>query len=102
MFQFIGAVFAGCLLAICTSTSLLAAGPDWPNSLTLGTSSRGGVFYDYGEELANILTERLGIRVNPTPSQGSIHNVKLVDSGGAQLGFTTMVAALEGWNGTGD
>jgi TRAP transporter TAXI family solute receptor len=28
--------------------------------------------------------------------------VKLVDSGGAQLGLTTMVVGLEGWNGTGD
>ena len=49
-----------------------------------------------------ILTEKLGIPVNPLPTQGTVHNVKLLDSGGAQLGMTTMGVALQGWNGTGD
>ena len=49
-----------------------------------------------------ILTEKLGIPVNPQPTQGTVHNVKLVDSGGAQLGMTTTGVALQGWNGTGD
>jgi len=90
------------LLAIATSTSVPAAGPDWPKSLTLVTASPGGVYYIYGEELARILTEKLGITVNPQPTQGTVHNVKLVDSGGAQLGMITMGVGLEGWNGTGD
>ena len=64
-----------------------AADPDWPKSLTLATASPGGVYYVYGEALAQILTEKLGIPVNPLPTQGSIHNVKLLDSGGAQLGM---------------
>lgn len=89
-------------LAIATSTSVLAANLDWPKSLTLGTASPGGLYYVYGEALAQILTEKLGISVNPLPTQGPVHNVKLVDSGGAQLGLTTMGVGLEGWNGTGD
>ena len=60
------------------------------------------MYYVYGEELAQILTEKLGIAVNPLPTQGAIHNVKLLDSGGAQLGMITMGIGLEGWNGTGD
>jgi TRAP-type uncharacterized transport system substrate-binding protein len=52
----------------------------------LVTASPGGVYYIYGEELAQILTEKLGIPVNPFPTQGSIQNVKLLDSGGAQSG----------------
>ncbi len=76
------------LLAFATSTSVPAAGPDWPKSLTLGTASPGGVYYVYGEVLAQILTEKLGITVNPLPTQGPAHNVKLLDSGGAQLSFT--------------
>jgi TRAP transporter TAXI family solute receptor len=90
------------LFAVATSTSVPAAGPDWPKSLTLVTASPGGVYYVYGEELARILTEKLGITVNPLPTQGPVHNVKLLDSGGAQLGMTTMGVALQGWNGTGD
>src|ERR1700719_3301599 len=90
----------GILLAIGASTNVLAANPDWPKSLTLGTASPGGVYYVYGEELARILTEKLGIAVNPLPTQGSIQNVKLIDSGGAQLGLITMSTGLEGWEGT--
>ena len=68
----------------------------------MATASPGGTYYIYGEELAHILAERLGLPVNPLPTQGSVHNVKLVESGGAQLGLTTMGVALEGWNGIGD
>src|ERR1700720_2999559 len=102
MSKFIGFVFVACVLAIAASTSVPAASPDWPKSLTLVTASPGGVYYVYGEELARILTEKLGIAVNPFPTQGPVHNVKLLDSGGAQLGLITMGVGLQGWNGTGD
>ncbi len=99
----LGSIFAVIALAVLISTGTsAAAGPDWPKSLTLATASPGGTYYIYGEELAHILAERLGLPVNPLPTQGSVHNVKLVESGGAQLGLTTMGVALEGWNGTGD
>src|SRR5712691_2989819 len=90
------------LLAIATSTSVPAASPDWPKSLTLATASPGGVYYVYGEELAQILTEKLGIPVNPFPTQGAIHNVKLLDNGGAQVALITMSTGVEGWNGSAD
>jgi TRAP transporter TAXI family solute receptor len=90
------------LCSIGWSTLVQAASPDWPKSLTLGTASPGGVYYVYGEALAQILTEKLGITVNHLPTQGPVHNVKLVEAGGAQLGMTTMGVGLHGWNGTGD
>ena len=102
MSRLIGFVFAACLLAIWTSTTVSAANPDWPKSLTLATASPGGVYYVYGEALAQILTEKLSIPVNPLPTQGTVHNVKLVDSGGVQLGMITMGVGLQGWNGTGE
>jgi uncharacterized protein len=99
----LGSIFAVIALAVLISTGTsAAAGPDWPKSLTLATASPGGTYYIYGEELAHILTERLGIAVNALRTQGSVHNVKLVDGGGAQVGMTTMGVALQGWNGTGD
>jgi TRAP transporter TAXI family solute receptor len=52
--------------------------------------------------VAKILTESLKIDVNPLPTQGSVHNIKLIESGGAQLGLLTMGVGLQGWNGTGD
>jgi TRAP transporter TAXI family solute receptor len=102
MSRLFGSVFAVCLLAIWTSTTVPAANPDWPKSLTLVTASPGGVFYVYGETVAKIVTESLKIEVNPLPTQGSEHNVKLVESGLAQLGLLTMGTGLQGWNGTGD
>ena len=102
MSRLIGVTFAACLLAIGASSSALAAEPDWPKSLTLATASPGGVYYVYGDVLAKILTEKLGIPVNPQPTQGSIQNVKLIDGGAAQQGLIAMSTALEGWNGTGE
>jgi uncharacterized protein len=89
-------------LAIATSTSVSAANADWPKSLTLGTGPPGGVYYIYGDPLAQVLTEKLAIAVNPLPTQGSIHNIKLIESGGAQLGMITMGIGLQGWTGAGD
>jgi TRAP transporter TAXI family solute receptor len=90
------------LLFIGTPTWAWAASADWPKSLTLGTASPGGVYHVYGEGLVQILTEKLGIAVNQFPTQGPVHNVKLVESGGVQLGLITMGVGLQGWNGTGD
>src|SRR5665647_1566172 len=98
--SFIGII--GLLFALGPSVGVQAAESSWPKSLVLGTASPGGVYYIYGDALAKILTEKLGIAVNPLPTQGPVHNVKLVDSGGAQLGLITMGVGLQGWNGTGD
>ena len=92
----------GLLAVLGTAPGAQATNADWPKSLTLGTASPGGVYILYGEALAKILTDKLGIAVNPLPTQGPVHNIKLLDSGGAQLGLTTMGVALQGWNGTGD
>jgi uncharacterized protein len=91
-----------CLVAPSCATGASAASSNWPKSLTLATASPGGVYITYGEAVAKLLSEKLGIAVNPLPTQGPVHNVKLLESGGAQLGMTTMGVALQGWNGTGD
>ena len=101
MSRLIGLIFAA-PVALAISSGVPAANADWPKSLTLATASPGGIYYVYGEAVAQILTEKLGIPVNPLPTQGTVHNVKLLDSGGAQLGMTTTGVALGGWNGTGD
>jgi TRAP transporter TAXI family solute receptor len=79
-----------------------AQNADWPKSLTLGTASPGGVYYVYGEAVTQILSESLKITVNHLPTQGPVHNVKLVESGDAQLGMITMGVGLQGWNGAAD
>jgi uncharacterized protein len=78
-----------------------AANPDWPKALTIGTASPGGVYLPYGRFLAKLWTEKLHIPVDAVATQGPIHNIKLLDLGGAQIGLTTMGIALDGWNGAG-
>jgi uncharacterized protein len=102
MSRFFGCVFAACFFAVGATTSVPAASPDWPKSLTLGTASPGGVYYIYGDELAKILTEKLGIPVRPLPTQGPVHNAKLIESGATQLGLVTMGVALQAWKGVAD
>src|SRR6516225_2827946 len=83
-------------------TQASAANPDWPKSLTIGTASPGGVYLPYGRFLAKLWTDKLAIPVDAVATQGPVHNVKLLDLGGAQIGFATMGIVLQGWNGTGD
>jgi hypothetical protein len=95
MFRFIGFVFATCLLAIWTSTTVPAANPDWPKSLTLGTASPGGVSYDYGEALAKILTESLKIDVvesrgGISPPRAPRHVREPLDSYGSRCSAVAM------------
>jgi TRAP transporter TAXI family solute receptor len=92
----------GILFTFGCTPGVQAANANWPKSLTLATASPGGTYIVYGEALAKILTDKLGVAVNPLPTQGPVHNIKLLETGGAQLGFTTMGVALQGWNGIGD
>jgi uncharacterized protein len=78
-----------------------SAPPGWPASLTIGTASPGGVFLLYGQALAAILTDALGIPVTAQATQGSSQNILLLESGAVQLGLVSTDVALDGWNGTG-
>jgi uncharacterized protein len=76
--------------------------PHWPDTLTIATASRGGTYHAYGEGLARILTRELKTTVWARPTDGPTENLKLLESGGAQLAFVTLGVAQQRWNGTGD
>ena len=92
------------VVALCSalSTQAAAAEPNWPASLTLVTASPGGTYHAYGSGLAKMLTRVLGLPVIERTTQGPSENIQLIEAGEAQMGFVTMGAALQGWNGTGD
>lgn len=89
------------LLLLCLSAPAPAAQPNWPASISVATASAGGTYHAYGAELSKILTRVLGTSVAELPTEGPSQNVELIESGAAQIGFVTMGAALQGWNGTG-
>ena len=75
--------------------------PNWPETLTIGTASPGGTYYQYGEGLARLLSRKLGLPVIARPTEGAAENIKLLESGEIQLAFVTLGIAQQGWNGTG-
>jgi TRAP transporter TAXI family solute receptor len=90
------------ILGLGLSSPSSGAPPNWPASLTIGTASPGGVYSVYGQGLAPILSEALGIPVSTQATQGPDQNILLLESGDAQLGFVTMGTALQAWRGTGE
>ena len=74
----------------------------WPETLTIGTGSPGGTYYDYGEGLARLLTRKLSMPVFMRPTEGPTENIKLLEAGEIQLAFVTLGVAQQAWNGTGE
>lgn len=70
--------------------------------LIIGTGGTGGVFFPYGGGLARILTEKMpNTEATAQETGGSVDNMKLLQNGEAQIGFTTADSAYDGINGLG-
>jgi TRAP transporter TAXI family solute receptor len=95
-------IAVGVIITLGWASPSSSAPPNWPAALTIGTASPGGVYGVYGQGLAAILTEALGIPVSALATQGPEQNILLLESGDAQVGFVTMGVALQAWNGTGE
>ena len=57
----------------------------WPETLTLGTGSPGGTYYDYGEGLARLLTRKLDLPVFTRSTEGPTENIKLLEAKRTEL-----------------
>lgn len=84
------------------SATAAAAQSNWPPSLTIATASPGGTYHVYGAALAKLLGRTLNLPVVERTTEGPSENIRLIEAGEAQIGFVTMGAALQGWNGTGE
>jgi len=82
------------------ATPVLSADPNWPATLTIVTASPGGTYHVYGAGLAKILTRALGLPVAERTTEGPNQNIQMIEAGDAQLGFVTIGAAMQAWNGT--
>jgi uncharacterized protein len=91
--------FAAALLCL---PDAWAAQPGWPQSIAIATASPGGVYYVYGQALADILGKELGIEVTAQATQGPTRNIILIETSHAALGLITMGVGWEAWNGTGE
>jgi uncharacterized protein len=100
--HWIAALLAAAALCGAPGRAAAQVPPDWPGAITLATASPGGTYHAYGAGLARILTRELGVAVSMRETAGPSENIRLIESGEAQIGFVTMGAALEGWSGAGD
>lgn len=70
-------------------------------SLVIATGGAGGVYYPYGDGLARIISEKLpGTATTVLETGGSVDNMKLIQSGEAQIGLSTVDSAYDAVNGT--
>src|SRR5262249_34272451 len=53
----------------------------WPATLTIGTGSPGGTYYDYGEGLAKLVMRKLATPIVMRSTDGPAENIKLLETG---------------------
>jgi TRAP transporter TAXI family solute receptor len=83
----------GSEVQLCAAESM---GGENASALAIGTGGQGGVFYPYGEGLANTLSANMsGVTATFVETGGSVDNIKQVQSGELQLGFSTVDSAYD-------
>ena len=65
------AAIASASIIVLSGESRAAPPPNWPTTLTIATASPGGVFVIYGQSIAEIFTEALGISVPDNFASGN-------------------------------
>jgi TRAP transporter TAXI family solute receptor len=69
-------------------------------AFSIATGGTGGVYYPLGGGLANLLSKTLpGVQATAEVTGGSVDNLKLINSGGSELGFSMADAALDAFKG---
>ena len=92
------------LTATAVAAVLAMAAPamaqDMPSSMTIATAAPGGVYAVYGEGLAKIITDEVGIPTSTRQTQGPPQNLILLMGGQTEIGLVTSGPALEAMEGT--
>ncbi len=68
--------------------------------ISIATGGTGGVYYPMGGGLANVLSKSIpGMQATAEVTGGSVDNLKLINSGGSEIAFSMVDAALDAYNG---
>jgi TRAP transporter TAXI family solute receptor len=69
-------------------------------AISIATGGTGGVYYPLGGGLANVLSKTIpGLQATAEVTGGSVDNLKLINSGGSEVAFSMVDAALDAYNG---
>lgn len=89
-------VLSAAALALLPRTALAQA----RRRLVVVTGGTGGVFFPYGGGLAKVLSEKMAnTQATAQVTGGSVDNVKLLNDGEADIGFSTIDSAYDGFTG---
>lgn len=92
-------IAAGAVAAMISAPAVAQPQPDWPSSISIATASQGGTYFIYGNGLAALITQELGINASGEVTGGPVQNVTLVETGDHDLSMATMGPALNAWRG---
>lgn len=94
------------LATVTLSLSLAGCSPERPSwtqqPVRIAGGAVAGVYYDYGDRFAEVLTRDLDVDAQVLESNGSVDNLRLIGEGEAQLGFAQSDAIADAVAGTGD
>ena len=90
------AILAGAVIAVLAFGTAQAQ----QKTIAIGTGGTGGVYYPIGGALANLLSKNMpGVQATAEVTGGSVDNLKLINSGQSEIGFSMADAALDALNG---
>jgi uncharacterized protein len=91
--------FAWIAAAIAMSVSPFLAAQQ-PARISITTGGTGGVYYPMGGGMANVLSKNVpGLQATAEVTGGSVDNLKLINAGKAEVGFSMADAAYEAAQG---
>jgi TRAP transporter TAXI family solute receptor len=92
--------FAAALAGIATVAVMFGAASAQQKTISIGTGGTGGVYYPIGGALANLISKNMpGVQATAEVTGGSVDNLKLINSGQSEIGFSMADAALDALNG---
>lgn len=88
--------------SMCLTLAPLSPSMAAPKEISLGTSAVGGIYYQLGVPICQILNKYIPeIHVTPEMTIGTVENLRLIGQGKIQMGVTLPLKAIEALNGTG-
>ena len=74
---------------------------EWPDFLTVGGGSTGGVFFSAAAGIAQLLSSETDTTATAQTSTGGSQNIQLIANGEMELGIAAADACYQAWNGIG-
>ena len=91
-------VIAAVLAAV--ALAAVPAGAQQQNRISITTGGTGGVYYPLGGGMANVLSKYVpGLQATAEVTGGSVDNLKLINAGKSEVGFSMVDASWEAYQG---